>query len=77
MTRLKFADGEKVDVKVLGSLEVEGKRYAYLFDEEKRHIYIYRYKQKKKDKYALIEITDQEEFQKACNAFDKKVGVKK
>ena len=76
MVKLKFDGGDSVRVDVLGSLDIDGKRYAYLFDEESRQIYIYRYKKKRK-KYILTEITDREEFDRACDAFDRKVGAKK
>ena len=70
MPNLVFKD-ETVKVEILGSVLVEDIRYAVFFAEDEREIYVYRYK-KKKNKYILEEIKDQDEFNKVCKELDKK-----
>ena len=65
MVTLRFYDNESVEVQILGSLMVDGERYAAFLVEDKS-VYLYICKKKGND-YELTEITDKNEFKSVCN----------
>ena len=62
---LQFKDGTSAECDVLGSVEVDGMRYAVFFEPETKYVYLYKYEKKKKN-YRLYPITDKTEFRKVC-----------
>lgn len=65
MVTLRFYDNESVEVQILGSLTVDGERYAAFLGEDKS-VYLYKCKKKGND-YELTEITDKNEFKSVCS----------
>lgn len=65
MVTLRFYDNESIEAQILGSLMVNGERYAAFLGEDKS-VYLYKCKKKGND-YELTEITDKNEFKSVCN----------
>lgn len=65
MVTLRFYDNESIEAQILGSLMVDGERYAAFLGEDKS-VYLYKCKKKGND-YELAEITDKNEFKNVCN----------
>lgn len=65
MVTLRFYDNESIEAQILGSLMVDGERYAAFLGEDKS-VYLYKWKKKGND-YELTEITDKNEFKSVCS----------
>jgi hypothetical protein len=70
---LQFDDSEEIECEILGIFDCDGKEYiALLPDDGTDDIYIYGYKENEtEDEFELIDIEDDEEFERAAAEFDK------
>lgn len=69
---LQFDGGEDIECEILGIFDVEGKEYiALLPDDDSEDVYIYRYNELPDDEFELLDIEDDEEFEKVSEEFDK------
>ncbi len=69
---LEFDDGDSVECEVIGVFEIEEKEYIALLPlDGTDDIYIYGYKEKDEEEFELIDITDEEEFNRVAEAFEK------
>lgn len=68
---LEFDDGEEVECEIMGVFEVEGKEYIALIPNDGTDdVYIYGYKEVGEEEFELIDIDDDEEFQKVAKEFE-------
>lgn len=67
---LEFDDGEAVECGILGVFDALGKEYIALNPLGTEDVYIYGYKESEEE-YELIDIKDDEEFNKAVAEFEK------
>lgn len=69
---LEFDDGDSVECEIVGVFDIEGKEYIALLPlDDTDDIYIYGYKEKADEAFELIDITDEAEFDKVAEAFEK------
>lgn len=69
---LQFDGGEDIECEILGIFDVEDKEYiALLPDDDSEDVYIYRYNELPDDEFELLDIEDDEEFDKVSEEFDK------
>ncbi len=69
---LEFDDGESVECEVIGVFEFEGKEYiALLPGDGSDDVYIYGYKELDDEEFELMDITDEDEFNRVADAFEK------
>ena len=66
MITLEFKDKTSAECELHGSVEVDGKRYAVFRNTANGTLYIYTYKPKKKGKYKLFQVADEDEFRRVC-----------
>ena len=65
---LEFDDGQDVECEIMGVFDFEGKEYiALLPDDGTDDVYIYGYKEVGEDEFELIDIEDDEEFERVVN----------
>lgn len=75
---LEFDDGEEIECEIMGVFDANGKEYIALIPENgSEDVYIYAYKEVGEDEFELIDIEDDEEFEKAVSEFDKIMGADK
>ncbi len=68
---LEFDDGQDVECEIMGVFDFEGKEYiALLPDDGTDDVYIYGYKEVGEDEFDLIDIEDDEEFERVVNEFE-------
>ena len=68
---LEYDDGTEVETEVMGIFEVEGKEYIALIpDDGTDDVYLYGYADTGEDEFELIDIEDDEEFDKVVEEFD-------
>lgn len=68
---LQFDDGVEEECEIMGVFEVEGKEYIALApDNGTDDVYIYGYKEVDDESFEIIDIDDDEEFEKAVVEFD-------
>jgi uncharacterized protein YrzB (UPF0473 family) len=69
---LEFDDGTEVEAEIMGIFEVEGKEYIALIpDDDSDDVYLYGYKEVSDEEFELIDIEDDDEFNKVVAEFDK------
>ena len=69
---LEFDDGTEVEAEIMGIFEVEGKEYIALIpDDDSDDVYLYGYKEVSDEEFELIDIEDDDEFNKVVEEFDK------
>ena len=69
---LEFDDDTAVDCYVMGTFELDGKEYIALEPEDGTDdVYIYGYKEISEEEFELVDIIDDDEFEKAVAEFDK------
>ena len=69
---LEFDDGAEVECEIMGVFDFEGKEYIALIpDDDTDDVYIYGYKEVGDDKFDLVDIEDDAEFEKVVAEFDK------
>ena len=69
---LEFEDGVEIECEIMGVFEVEGKEYIALIpDDDTDDVYLYGFKELEDDEFELIDIEDDDEFDKVAAEFDK------
>ncbi|MBQ4505943.1 MAG: DUF1292 domain-containing protein [Firmicutes bacterium] len=69
---LEFEDGTELEAEIMGTFDLDGKEYiALLPDDGSDDVYIYGYKEVGDDEFELIDIEDDDEFERAAAEFDK------
>ena len=69
---LEFDDGQEIECEVMGIFEVEGKEYIALIpDDDTDDVYLYGYKEISDEEFELIDIEDDDLFNKVAAEFDK------
>ena len=72
---LEFDDGAEVECEIMGVFDLDGKEYIALLPEDgSDDVYIYGYKEIGDDEFELIDIEDDEEFERVVAEFDKVVA---
>ncbi len=72
---LEFDDGTEVECEIMGVFDCDGKEYIALIPDDKSDdVFIYGYKEVGDDEFELVDIDDDEEFEKAVAEFDKLVA---
>lgn len=73
---LEFDDDTAVDAEVIGVFELDDKEYIALAPiDGTDDVYIYGYKDNDDETFELLEIDDEEEFNKAVEEFDKLMDI--
>jgi nitrogen regulatory protein PII-like uncharacterized protein len=68
---LEFDDGTTIECEIMGVFDCEGKEYIALIpDDGSDDVYIYGYKEVSEDEFELIDIEDDNEFEKVISEFD-------
>lgn len=68
---LEFDDGESIECEIIGIFEMEGKEYIALAStEEGDEMFIFGYKEIDDEEFELIDIEDEDEFERAAKAFE-------
>jgi hypothetical protein len=68
---LEFDDGLTVECEIMGVFDFEGKEYIALIpDDGSDDVYIYGYKEVSEDEFELIDILDDDEFERVIEEFE-------
>jgi len=68
---LEYDDGTEIETEVMGIFEVEGKEYIALIpDDDSDDVYLYGYAEVGDDEFELLDIEDEDEFEKVVKEFD-------
>ncbi|MDR2131781.1 MAG: DUF1292 domain-containing protein [Clostridiales Family XIII bacterium] len=68
---LEFDDGLTVECEIMGVFDFEGKEYIALIpDDGSDDVYIYGYKEVSDDEFELIDILDDDEFERVIEEFE-------
>jgi len=71
---LQFDNDEEIECEILGIFDANDKEYiALLPDDGTDDVYIYGYKEVDDDEFELIDIEDEDEFNKAIEVFEQLV----
>ena len=69
---LEFEDGTEVEAEIMGIFDVDGKEYIALIpDDDSDDVYLYGYKEVSDEEFELIDIEDDDEFDKVVKEFEK------
>ena len=69
---LEFDDGVEVECEIMGVFDYDGKEYIALIpNDDTDDVYIYGYKEIRDDEFELVDIEDDDEFEKVVAEFDK------
>ncbi|MCI7147028.1 MAG: DUF1292 domain-containing protein [Firmicutes bacterium] len=69
---LEFDDGVEVECEIMGVFDYDGKEYIALIpNDDTDDVYIYGYKEIGDDEFELVDIEDDDEFEKVVSEFDK------
>ena len=69
---LEFEDGEEVEAEIMGIFDVGEKEYIALIpDDDSDDVYLYEYKEISDEEFELIDIEDDDEFEKVVEEFEK------
>ena len=69
---LEFDDGAEVECEIMGVFDFDGKEYIALLPEDgSDDVYIYGYKEVGESEFELVDIEDDDEFERAVAEFDK------
>ncbi len=72
---LEFEDGKEIECEIMGVFEVEGKEYIALVPNDgSGDIYLYGYREVNEDEFEMLDIEDDEEFEKVAEEFDRLVS---
>ena len=67
---LEFENGEEVECEIMGIFDVEDKEYiALLPDDGTDDVYLYGYKEISDEEFELVDIEDDDEFEKVSAVF--------
>ena len=69
---LEFDDGKEIECEIIGVFDFEDKEYiALLPDDGTDDVYIYGYKEVGDDEFELLDIEDDNEFERVVAEFDR------
>lgn len=69
---LEFDDGVEVECEIMGVFDYDGKEYIALIpNDDTDDVYIYGYKEIGDDEFELVDIEEDDEFEKVVAEFDK------
>lgn len=69
---LEFDDGGSVECEIMGVFDFENKEYIALIpDDGTDDVYIYEYKEVGEDEFEMLDIEDDEVFERVVAEFDK------
>lgn len=69
---LEFDDGESIECEIMGVFEFEGKEYIALIPiDGSDDVYIYGYKEIDEEEFELVDIVDDDEFNRVVEEFEK------
>lgn len=69
---LEFDDGQEIECEIMGVFDFDGKEYIALIpDDDSDDVYIYGYKETSDEEFELLDIDDDEEFEKVVEEFEK------
>lgn len=69
---LEFEDGAEIECEVMGIFEFEGSEYVALIPlDDSDDVYIYGYKEINEEEFELVDIEDDDLFEKVVAEFDK------
>ena len=69
---LEYGDGSELECEILGVFDVDGKEYiALLPQDDSEEIFLYGYMELENDEFELIDIDDDEEFEKVAAELDR------
>ncbi len=72
---LEFDDGAEVQCEIMGVFDYEDKEYIALIpDDGSDDVFIYGYREVGDDEFELVDIVDDDEFEKVVAEFDKIVA---
>lgn len=72
MITLEFDDGLEVEAEIMGIFDVEDKEYIALIpNDDTDDVYLYGYKEVSEEEFELIDIEDDDEFEKVAAEFEK------
>ncbi len=72
---LEFDDGVEVECEIMGVFDYNGKEYIALIpDDDSDDVYIYGYKEVAEEEFELVDIDDDDEFEKVVAEFEKIVA---
>jgi hypothetical protein len=73
---LEYDDGTEIETEVMGIFEVDGKEYIALIpDDDSDDVYLYGYAEMGDDEFELLEIEEEEEFERVVKEFDALMDV--
>ena len=73
---LEYDDGTEIETEVMGIFEVDGKEYIALIpDDDSDDVYLYGYAETGDEEFELLDIEDEEEFEKVVKEFDALLDV--
>jgi len=73
---LEYDDGTEIETEVMGIFEVDGKEYIALIpDDDSDDVYLYGYAEVGDDEFELLDIDDEDEFEKVVKEFDALMDV--
>jgi hypothetical protein len=68
---LEFDDGMSIECEIMGVFDFENKEYIALIpDDGSDDVYIYGYKEVSDDEFELIDIVDDDEFERVIEEFE-------
>ena len=68
---LEFEDGTEVEAEIMGIFDVDGKEYIALIpDDDSDDVYLYGYKEVDDEEFELIDIEDDDEFDKVVKVLN-------
>ena len=68
---LEFENGEEIECEIMGIFDVEDKEYiALLPDDGTDDVYLYGYKEISDEEFELVDIEDDDEFEKVSAVFN-------
>ncbi len=69
---LEFDDGTQVECMILGIFDCGQKEYMALVpDDGSEDVYLYGYREKNEEEFELLDITDDDEFERVAAEFDR------
>ena len=73
---LEYDDGTEIETEVMGIFEVDGKEYIALIpDDDSDDVYLYGYAETGDEEFELLDIEDEDEFEKVVKEFDALLDV--
>ena len=73
---LEYDDGTEVETEIMGTFEVGGKEYIALIpDDDSDDVYLYGYAEVNDKEFELLDIEDDEEFERVVQEFDALMDV--